>query len=198
MYSHSIPFLNQLISFLESSKYFLLFIGAFFEGPVIMISAGFMWHLGIFNFLPMYLALLSGDFIADLMWYTIGYFGARPLIIKYGKFFKITPELIEKVEKKFYIYQDKVLIFSKLTMGFGLAVGVLLFAGMTRVRFKKYVLINLAGGIIWVLIPILLGYLFGNIYAIITPTFKIIFILAIFILIIFGMKKFKNYFSSEK
>ncbi|MFA6274207.1 MAG: DedA family protein [Candidatus Paceibacterota bacterium] len=194
----SIPFVNSLITFLESSKYFLLFVGSFFEGPIVMIPAGFLWHLKVFNFWPMYFALIGGNFVADIIWYTIGYVGARPLILKFGKFFKITPEVIGEVEKKFEKYQNKVLIFSKLTMGFGFAVVILLFAGMIRVPFKKYIIINLTGSFILTIVSIFIGYLFGNIYVIVPPVFKIIFLIGIIILIIWGMKKFKNYFISEK
>jgi len=194
----SIAFINPIITFLDSSKYFLLFIGSFFEGPIIMISSGFLWHLGVFDFVPMYIALFGGNFVADIIWYIIGYVGARPLVVKFGKFLKITPEVLEKIERKFAVYQSRVLIFTKLTLGFGFAVGILLFAGMIKVPFKKYGLINFICGLILTIVLIFIGYLFGNIYIIIPPIFKVIFLVGVVIFIILGIKKIKKYLASEK
>ncbi|MFA6274297.1 MAG: VTT domain-containing protein [Candidatus Paceibacterota bacterium] len=198
MDSVSFSFISPIISFLESSKYFLLFVGTFFGGPIVMISSGFLWHLGVFNFIPMSLTLIGSNFVGDIMWYVLGYVGARPLLAKFGKIFKIKPEIIERVEKKFEKYENRVLVFSKLTMGFGFGMGILLLAGIIKVPFKKYILLNFISGLVLILISIFIGYLFGNIYIVIPPILKIIFLVGIIILIIWGMKKIKIYLASEK
>jgi len=189
--------LQHLISFIQSSKYILLFWGAFFEGPIVMISGGFFWHIGQMQFLPMYAALVFGDFSADVCWYAVGYFGARPLVYKYGKFLKLTPEMLDAVEKKFKIYHEKILVFSKLSMGFGLALAILIFSGIVRISFKKYAAINFFCGLIWVLFLIAIGYFFGNIYTAIPPSLKLAFVLAGLVIIILVLRKVKNYFAAK-
>jgi membrane protein DedA with SNARE-associated domain len=146
----------------------------------------------------MSLTLIGSNFVGDIMWYVLGYVGARPLLAKFGKIFKIKPEIIERVEKKFEKYENRVLVFSKLTMGFGFGMGILLLAGIIKVPFKKYILLNFISGLVLILISIFIGYLFGNIYIVIPPILKIIFLVGIIILIIWGMKKIKIYLASEK
>ena len=53
-------------------------------------------------------------------------------------------------------------------MGFGFAVVTLMVAGMLKVSFKRYVVINLFGGFIWTAMLLVIGYFFGNIYTLIT------------------------------
>ena len=127
--------IHDLVIWFEASKYILLFVGAFFEGPAIMIGAGFLYQQGQFNFVQMYSCLVLGDFTADIFWYLVGRFGARKIINRYGKFFNITPEIIDKVEARFKAYQDLILWISKLTMGFGFSLATLLTAGMLKVKF---------------------------------------------------------------
>ncbi len=141
-------FYAGLLTWIHSSRYVLLFLGAVVEGPVLMVTAGFLLKLDQFNFVPMYAALVLGDFTADMGWYAVGYFGARPLINKVGKFLNITPEIIAKVETRFRMYQNKILFISKLTMGFGFALATLIVAGMLRIDIKKYALLNFFGGFI--------------------------------------------------
>ncbi|MCX6754222.1 MAG: hypothetical protein NTU81_00090, partial [Candidatus Nomurabacteria bacterium] len=99
-------FIQNTILWLESSKYILLFIGTIFEGPVIMMVSGFLYRLGQFDLLPMYIALVSGDFTADILWYCVGRFGTRNVLFKYGHFMGITPEILEKVENRFKHYHE--------------------------------------------------------------------------------------------
>ena len=153
----------DVIALLQASKYFLLFAGSYIEGTAVMLSGGILWRLGQVDFLPAYAALLFGDFLADLMWYAIGYFGARPFIIRWGHLFNVTPLIVEKVERRFHRHHTWILIFSKLTMGFGLAVATLMTAGMLRVSLVRYIVINLLAGFVWVFFIMAIGYYFGNI-----------------------------------
>lgn len=191
-------FFHNTILWLESSKYILLFIGTLFEGPVIMLSSGFLYKLGSFDFLPMYIALVFGDFTADIGWYCLGRFGTRDVLFKYGHFLGITRDVLEKVEERFRRYHLKILIISKLTMGFGFSLVVLIVAGMFKVPFKNYVILNLIGGFIWTAFLITIGYFLGNIYTMISGPAKIIFILVAFLVVVFGIRYTNNYLKTKK
>ncbi len=182
-----------MIELLLTFKYFILFIGCIFEGPVVMMSSGFLYRLGGFEFLPMYIALVSGDFVADIGWYCLGRFGGRPLILKFGNILGINEEMIAKVQERFYVYHEKILIISKLTMGLGFALLILVVAGILRVPFKKYVIINFVGGFIWTGFLITVGYFFGNIYALITGPEKIVFLGTALLVIIIIVKAANKY-----
>lgn len=151
--------------FLESSIYALFFVGAFFEGPVMMLAGGLLWRLGQVDFLPAYVALLAGDITADAAWYYVGHHGARHFVARLGWLFGLTADMIDKAERRFHTYHTRVLVISKLTMGFGLAVPILIVAGMLRVPFGRYLMINIMGGFVWTAFVMWIGYNFGNILA---------------------------------
>lgn len=181
------------IFWIESSKYVLLFIGCIFEGPVAMIAAGFLFGLGQFELLPMYTALVLGDFTADIFWYCLGRFGTRSTIFKYGHIINLTPAILEKVENRFLRYHEKILVISKITMGLGFAIVVLIVAGIFKVPFKNYVVLNLIGGFIWTALLVMVGYFFGNIYLVIPSSAKIIFTFSMLIIIIASLRQINNY-----
>jgi len=189
----SIPFALQIAAFVESSKYALLFIGTFTEGPLVMMGAGFLLKLGKVEFWPAYLIMVAGDFVADLVWYWVGYFTARRLIERFGHWIGVTHLVIDEMERLFKKYDTKILTISKLTMGFGTGTATLLSAGMLRIPFMRYAAVNLIAGFAWVLILIVVGYFFGNIYTLIPFSFKIIFTVIVFVSIFFGLRAFSHY-----
>ena len=158
-----------------------------------MITTGFLYRLGQFELVPLYFSLMAGDFVADLVWYVIGRFGARKLINRYGHFFNITPEIIDKIEKRFKTYQDKILFISKITMGFGFALATLLVAGMLHVPFKRYAILNFLGGFIWTAFLMIVGYFFGNVYSSIAGPLKIAFIPFAVIVVVFTLWAVNRY-----
>ena len=177
----AVSYLPQLISLIESSKYILLFLGSYFEGTVIMLTGGVLLKLGHVQFLPLYVALLAGDILADIMWYCIGYFGARPFMLRWGHLINVTPIILEKIERRFHKYHLRILVISKLTMGFGLAAAILTSAGMLRVSFSRYLLINIIGGFIWVGAVVVFGYYFGNVLTYVPEEYRIGFLVAIIV-----------------
>ncbi|MFA6386474.1 MAG: DedA family protein [Candidatus Paceibacterota bacterium] len=189
--------LHSLALWLESSKYILLIIGTIIEGPVVMMVSGFLFGLGQFSLVPMYFALVFGDFIADIGWYCLGRFGTRRTIFKYGHFLGLTPKLLEMMEERFHKYHQKILIISKLTMGMGFAFVVLIVAGTFKVPFKNYVFLNLVGGFIWTALLVTVGYFVGNIFLIIPNSLKVIFVAFVFIAIIIGLRYATKYLKKQ-
>jgi membrane protein DedA with SNARE-associated domain len=172
-------FFPSLIAFLESSKYVLIFAGSYIEGAGVMMATGLLWHLGTVDFWPAYGALLLGDVLADTMWYFIGFYGGRSFVARFGHWFGVTPAAILKVERRFNLYHTKILLFSKLTMGFGLSIPVLTVAGMMRVPYLRYITINTLGAVIWVLVLMWIGFHFGNILDLIPHDLQIVMTVAL-------------------
>ncbi len=166
---------HSLLVFAESSKYAILFFGALIEGPLFMMGAGLLYHLGQVHFWPAYLLLVLGDFCGDIAWYCVGYFGARPAIVRWGKFLSITPPVIDAVERQFHRFDTWILVISKLTMGFGFALTILMVAGMLRVSFWRYALINLVCGFAWTGFLFGVGYFFGNVYNDVPGPLRLVF-----------------------
>jgi membrane protein DedA with SNARE-associated domain len=183
----STTFITYSLGLVSYFKYPLLMVGAVIEGPILMIACGFLFHQGVFPLIPLFLALLIGDLIGDVIWYYVGYHFAEKILNKHGEFFGVKPEIFEKTKKLFHKYHTKILLISKLIMGLGLALAVLMVAGATRVSFKKYMLLNTVGEFFLVAWLLMVGYYLAEIYSkYIADVFKVGFILGtILILVLF-------------
>lgn len=174
-------------------KYLLVLLLSIIEGPIVMTFSGMLWRLNYFSFLPLYFSLMIGDLIADAFWYSLGYFGGYSLIKEYGKYFNISEERLKKFSNLFKKHQSKILFLSKVTMGFGFALVILIAAGISRISFKKYITINFFGQIIWTLVLVTLGYFFGTLYLFIDKSLRFGFIILVFIVLILIIYGFNYY-----
>lgn len=125
---------------------------------------GFLLKLGALDILPVFLCLMAGDLISDIYWYYLGYYGGRPFLLKFGRFFGINDKTLKLVEKLYHRHYAWILFLSKLTMGFGFAVQIVAVAGMVKIPFKKYMAVNVLGQPIWTAILLSLGYFLGTFY----------------------------------
>ncbi|MFA6341162.1 MAG: DedA family protein [Candidatus Paceibacterota bacterium] len=189
--------MHNLILWVESSKYILLFFGSIFEGPVVMVASGFLYHLGQLNLWQMYFAILAGDFTADIMWYCIGRFGTHSFIFKHSRFLGITEETLEKIQVRFRKYNQKIIIFSKLTMGLGFGYIILMAAGIFKIPMRNYLILCFLGGLFWTAFLLTIGYFFGNIYTNITGTMKIVSMCISLVVLIFGFRFMNSYLKKQ-
>jgi membrane-associated protein len=182
------PFVQSLLMY----RYAIAYPLAIFEGPIVMMVAGFLIRLGFFDFWPIYLIMIAGDLTGDIIWYTVGRHGGRPLIERYGHWLNISPENIERAQEFFHEHQTKILFISKLTTGFGFAIATLIAAGASRVPFKKYITINFFGEFIWAGFLFAIGYFFGNLYIYVNKSLRwgfIIGLIVIAMLVVWGFGK---------
>lgn len=187
------PALSEITSLILQYKYFIIFPLTVIEGPIVTVLSGFLYSVGYFSFIPLYLVLIAGDLIGDFFLYGIGYHFGRPLMKKHGTFLSIKKELFEKIEAKFHDHQNKILLISKMTMGFGFSHATLIGAGMVRIPFRKYALLNSIGGFVWTGFLLGVGYFFGNLYTVIEGKFKIVSVVALIIVVLAIFYGFSRY-----
>ncbi len=167
-------FTPQILLAFNYLKYPLIFLGALVEGPMLMVTLGFLLHTGFFSFWPLFTALVLGDLAGDVGWYYIGYFFAEPVLRKNGKFLSVTPETFGKIKTVFQRHHIWILFFSKITLGLGMALGTLITAGASRVPFRSYLLMNGLGELFFVGTMLTLGYFFGHLTHSFALGFKIV------------------------
>ena len=172
-------FFSAVVSVVSVYRYPLAFFASLIEGPLAMVGGGMLIRLGEFSFPALYIALVSGDFIADIIWYCVGKYAAEPFIRRFGHFFGVTREVFEKMEGVFRKHDTKILFISKVTMGLGFAVATLMAAGAVRVPLKKFAVLNLLGGFLWVGFLMAVGYFFGHLYSKIAEGFKLAFVVTV-------------------
>jgi membrane protein DedA with SNARE-associated domain len=121
-------YIKDIEPFVLTVGYPAMFIGSLVEGPALMILVGFFLRLGIFSFAPAFLFLWAGDVVGDFIWYGVGRYGVHRTIVRIGKLFGVSEELIEKIKDKFRKHEGKILFASKLTTGFGFSVFIVMAA----------------------------------------------------------------------
>lgn len=155
---------NIVFDLILQYRYFLIIPVTIVEGPLIMLMCGFLLRLDAFALVPVYISLVIGDFLGDIIWYAIGYFWGPKFIKKFGKYVSLTEESVDTVKHIFHKYHSSILIVSKVTMGFGFALVTLFTAGLIKIPFGKYLLLNTIGGFIWTGLLLFVGYYLGEFY----------------------------------
>jgi len=168
---------TQIIPWLEYYKYFVIFPLAFFEGPIITIIVGFLSSLGYINIFFAYLTIVAGDLASDVMYFWFGNKGGSKFIAKWGRYFGITQQYAESLEKYFDKYAGKVLFLGKISHGIGTA--FLVAAGLAKMPFIKFFFYNSLATLLKSLVLILIGYYFGYAFATINSYLQKIAVLSV-------------------
>lgn len=163
----------EILGFLYAYRYLGIFLATIFEGPLTMIAVGFLYKLGHFNFFLAYSIMVLGDLVGDVGWYYLGYFGGNKFFIKFGKYIGVEEKSIEKVRALFHKHHNKILFISKITNSLGMAVAILVTAGISKIPMKKFIILNILGGLVWTLMMMAVGYFFGNVYSTVTGGLRI-------------------------
>ena len=178
-------------------KYVLVFVGVSIEGPILMVACGFLYRVGVFDLFPLYTTLVVGDLVSDVGWYYVGYFFAKPFLQRFGKFFGFKEEHLEKVHELFHSYKNRILLISKVTIGFGMAILIILFAGMTKIKFKTFLVLNAIGETIMVALLLTLGYFIGNLYTYLDRGYRDLSLVGMFVIVIVVIYGFSRYIKGK-
>lgn len=147
--------------------YFGMFLGMVLEAVIIIIpsevilaTGGILAGRGIFSFWMTFLVGLVGSVFCAIIIYLIGYFGGRSFVNKYGKFFFMKEEDIEKCDIWFEKYG---LLAAFLTRNFPIVRTLIsLPMGISKVNFPRFVLFTTLGSIPWTFAFVYVGYALGN------------------------------------
>jgi len=154
--------LQTIVNLLLRYRYEFLLPIAIIEGPIISVIAGLLVSIGKMNFWIAYAVLILGDLIGDGLIYALGRWGSHTLVPKLGKYFGLTKKRIEWAENKFKDHAVKIQLFGKWSHAFGFV--ILVYSGMVKQKFGKFLLVNFVGTIPKSLFFLLIGFYFGVAY----------------------------------
>ena len=186
---------NWIVTFGTTHDYLVYIIIAIIacaEGPWISLILGVVLRLGFLYFWPIYIALMIGDLVGDVIWYYIGRRYGHSFIGKYGHRFNITEAGVTRMTELFHKHKHVVLFLSKISNGLGFAIVTLMTAGMIKIPFGRYIVINAVGQLVWTGFLISAGYFFSTLYITIDNVLgKVTLTVGIIILAILGYRYFK-------
>ncbi len=164
---------------------------------IIMPFSGFLVSTGKFSLIWVTLAGASGNLIGATITYIIGYYGGRPFVLKYGKYFFIKEKEVHHAEKFFARWGDfAVFIARNLPI---VRTFISLPAGVAEMNFPKFVLYSFIGSIPWCFALTYLGYLLGSNWMIIRKYGDILdIVVGIGILIFIGKIIFDYFHNNNK
>ncbi|WP_433291982.1 DedA family protein [Actinoplanes sp. CA-030573] len=114
-------------------------------------------HLNIFAVAVIaFLAAVVGDCLG----YWIGRRGGRPLVRRFGRYVRLTPVRLGKVEGFMGRHGPKIVVVARFVEGLRQFNGVV--AGLTGMRFPTFVLWNVLGALLWVGCWATAGYFAGD------------------------------------
>jgi membrane-associated protein len=131
----------------------------FLPGDSLLFAVGAFAALGSFNIILVALLLWLAAFLGDTANYWIGYFFGEKIIANPKIFIK--QEHINKTNNFYEKYGGKTIILARfipIIRTFAPFV-----AGIGKMNYKKFIVFNAVGGLLWVSSFTLLGFFFGNI-----------------------------------
>ena len=147
--------------------YFGMFFSMVIEAIIIVIpselilaTGGILASKKIFSFLGAFFIGLFGSVFCAIIIYIMGYFGGRPFVEKYGKYFFMKSEDIKKADAWFSKYG---MLAAFIGRNFPIVrTFISLPIGMTRQNFMKFVIYTTLGSIPWTFAFVFVGYKLGQ------------------------------------
>lgn len=189
---------GYIVNLIGNFGYFGMFLGMILEAVIIVIpselilaTGGILASNGIFSFLGAFIVGLLGSVFCAALIYAMGYFGGRPFIEKYGKYFFMKKEDIDKSEKWFQKYG---MFAAFIGRNFPIVrTFISLPIGMAKLSFAKFILYTTLGSIPWTILFVGAGYYLGNNWTVLlqyVDALKIpIIVIGVILLVVFIVKK---------
>jgi membrane protein DedA with SNARE-associated domain len=129
-------------------------------GETVLIAGAVFAGSGRLNIVAVgvvgFLAAVTGDNIG----YAIGRFGGRALVERWGRYVFLTKERLDKAERFFGRHGGKIIVVARFIEGLRQANGII--AGISGMRWLKFLACNALGAALWVGTWVSVGYFAGQ------------------------------------
>lgn len=161
-----------ILNLIDNYGYLGMFLGMVLEAVIIIIpseailaTAGILAGRGIFSFWGAFITGLLGSVFCAIVIYFMGYFGGNSFVRRYGKYFFMKEDDLEKSDSWFNKYGLLAALIGRnipiIRTLISLPIGIM------RLSFWKFLLLTTIGSIPWTLLFVYLGYSLGNNWVII-------------------------------
>jgi len=156
-----------IVSYIGDMGYWGIFLLMFLESTffpfpseIIMIPAGYLAYKGEMNVYIVVLAGILGSVAGALFNYYLAMHFGRAFILRYGKYFFIKEETLDKLESFFLKHGELSTFNGRLIPGIRQLIS--LPAGLARMNLWTFSFYSALGAGIWVIVLVALGYLLGS------------------------------------
>ncbi len=159
--------MDWLFEWLSQYGYVGLFAGLLFgilglpiPDETLLVFCGYLIYRGRLDFTTTFLAGFAGSLCGITLSFYLGRSLGRAVVHRYGKYIRLTPAHLERVDRWF----ERIGAWS-LSIGYfipGIRHFTALVAGMGHMRYFTFALFAYSGAAVWVALFLTLGYVFGD------------------------------------
>ena len=129
-------------------------------GETILILGAVYAGAGRLNIALVALLGFIGAVLGDNIGFAIGHFGGRRLVLRYGRYILLTPKRVDRASDFFDRHGGWIIIVARFIEGLRQANGII--AGISGIRWAKFLAFNAIGAALWVAVWTSVGYLSGS------------------------------------
>jgi membrane protein DedA with SNARE-associated domain len=129
-------------------------------GETVLIAGAVYAGSGGLNIVAVGLTGFAAAIVGDNVGYAIGRYGGRALVARWGRYVFLTEERLAKAESFFDRQGGKIIVIARFIEGLRQANGII--AGLTRMRWLKFLAFNALGAALWVGCWVSAGYFAGQ------------------------------------
>jgi membrane protein DedA with SNARE-associated domain len=159
--------MDRLLTLIEHYGYLVILFGVMLEstgvplpGETILLAAGVLVQRGHLDLGDAIAFGILGAVLGDQIGYWVGRDGGRPFVLRWGRYVLITPERLAHAEAFFARHGGKAVFLARFFSG--LRVFGALVAGISRMRWRTFLIYNALGGAVWATAVVLVGYFLGS------------------------------------
>jgi membrane protein DedA with SNARE-associated domain len=160
-------FLNSLSSPLEHYGIWAILLLVLIEdfgipvpGETVLIAGAIFAGSGRLNIVAVGVVGFIAAVVGDNIGYSIGRFGGRRLVDRWGKYIFLTEERLDKAEAFFDRQGAKIITIARFIEGLRQANGII--AGITHMHWLRFLAFNALGAALWVGTWVSVGYFAGQ------------------------------------
>jgi len=153
---HGFGFAPSLIHFLHTYRLGGLFLLLLIEeagvpiplpGDMLVALAGAQPHMTVFYVIRVLTASTVAVFLGSSLLYWVIRRGGRPLLLKWGRFIRLRPERLDRMERWFVRYGAVAIVVGRLIPGLRVPTAVM--AGLTNVPYRIYAPATAFAALVW-------------------------------------------------
>jgi membrane protein DedA with SNARE-associated domain len=159
--------MEKFYPLIEHYGYLIVFFGVTlgtagipFPSAAILLASGVLVQQGHLNLTYAIAFGVLGAIVGNQMGYWVGHRAERPFLLKWGRYVRLTPERLDRVERLLARHGGKAVFAARFFSVSRLLEGLV--AGISRMRWGTFFLYSALGGAVWATAVVLVGYFFGE------------------------------------
>lgn len=131
-----------------------------------------------------------GEVTGGIVAYALGYFGGRPVLIRYGRVVFVSERELEHGEEWFGKYGDWIVFVTRLLPA--VRSFIALPAGVVRMPFWRFLLFSAVGSLLWCTALVLIGHTLGQHWSSVSSNLRkydVVIVAVVVLLVAFALYK---------